>query len=486
MRAVVHRQPQGIHARATVIIRIRMGVGAGCRIGRTMPLVAFASYLRLHIVRTAVDGQLQRIHARATVGIRVRMGVGAGCRIGRAVPGKALASSLRLHIVRTVVDGQLQSVNTCATVCIRVRIGVFAALSVGRTVPRKALAGRLRLHIVRAVIDCQLQRVHARTSIRIVVRIGVGAGSSVGRTVPLVALAGYLRLYIVRAMVDGQLQRIHARTARSIGVRMGIGAGSRIGRTVPRKALAGRLRLHIVRTVVDGQLQRVHARTTVRTHVLVGIIAANRISIPMPRETLASHRCSVFRSGKTYRHINKIRVRTARNRISENNRVTTRFVFISIPDGRVLQTGGEAVGTCPGEVHILILRTGYKLYAFALTRGVGTGRHVHRAALRYEGCPTGAGTIELVFHIHSVTTITETGEHVGCLEIKTVYGIGIVRSNRTRDRDGTVGGIAAGVIDWQKLRILRYRAHHHIDGLLTFHLAEAFRKVHINSHRIGG
>ena len=303
---------------------------------------------------------------------------------------------------------------------------------------------------------------------------------------PLVALAGYLRLYIVRAMVDGQLQRIHARATGSIGVRMGVGAGSRIGRAVPLVALAGYLRLHIVRTVVDGQLQRVHARTTVRTHVLVGIIAANRISIPMPRETLASHRRSIFRSGKTYRHINKIRIRTARNRISENNRVTTRFVFISIPDGRVLQTGGEAIGTCPGEVHILILRTGDKLYAFALTRGVGTGRHVHRAALRYEGCPTGAGTIELVFHIHSVTTITETGEHVGCLEIKTVYGIGIVRSNRTRDRDGTVGGIAAGVIDWQKLRILRYRAHHHIDRLLTFHLAEAFRKVHINSHCIGG
>ena len=73
----VNRQVQRIHLRATIGIRVAIGVIATSSVSFTIPSICLTSGFRNGGMHWVVDGQVERIHTRAAIGVVVAVGIGA-------------------------------------------------------------------------------------------------------------------------------------------------------------------------------------------------------------------------------------------------------------------------------------------------------------------------------------------------------------------------------------------------------------------------
>ena len=92
-------------------VRVREGARDGIGLAVTVsPGEALAHGSVGHVVRTVVHRQVQGVHAGAAVLVGVRVRVGAGnvvCQAGAVRPGEALAHGGVSHVVRAVVHRQI-------------------------------------------------------------------------------------------------------------------------------------------------------------------------------------------------------------------------------------------------------------------------------------------------------------------------------------------------------------------------------------------
>ena len=96
---------------------------------------------------------MQSIDLRATVRIKVTVGVVSTLRVNRSVPSEAPARGLRKGGVHGMEDGQVQGINARTVVGVRVLVDVCAALGVSRSMPGIILAGGETFSIVSAVVN---------------------------------------------------------------------------------------------------------------------------------------------------------------------------------------------------------------------------------------------------------------------------------------------------------------------------------------------
>ena len=119
---IVDRQVQGVHARATKVVRVRIEIGIARGVSLAMPRITVALSHRLGIVRAMVNRQVQRHHTVAACGVRQREGRSIRTRrVCHAInPRKRLTCSLFVNASVGIMNRQMQRVNARAAKVVRV------------------------------------------------------------------------------------------------------------------------------------------------------------------------------------------------------------------------------------------------------------------------------------------------------------------------------------------------------------------------------
>ena len=287
MCRVVDSQMQSIDLRATVRIKVTVGVVSTLRVNRSVPSEAPARGLRKGGVYGMEDGQVQGINARTVVGVRVLVDVCAALGVSRSMPSIILADGEAFSIMGAVMDGQMQRHSAVSPVNVLIPTRVIAGLRVGLAIPIVTLTRRGRELVGRGVVHGEVEGIDLRAAVAVGVRMVVGARGVVGLPVtvgPSVGVVGGDGLGTVGRVVDGQVQGDDAVAALSVGQGEGRGGGALgVGHAVdPGEASAGHLRVGTRRRVVDGQMQGVGAGTSLGVGVVVGVDTGSGVRGAVP------------------------------------------------------------------------------------------------------------------------------------------------------------------------------------------------------------
>ena len=141
-----------------------------------------------------IDGQMQRVHLRASIRIRVAVGVVATDGVFRPVPRETLTNGFGDGSVYGVIDGEVQRDNGVATSGIRQREGrSISALRIGYSVdPSEGLAGGLFVNAGSGVIDGEVQRDNGVAAGRVREGLRIGARFRVGFAIPGITFACHI------------------------------------------------------------------------------------------------------------------------------------------------------------------------------------------------------------------------------------------------------------------------------------------------------
>ena len=281
-RCVINRQMQRINLRATVRIKVTVGVVSTLRVNRSVPSEVPARGLRKGGVHGMEDGQVQGINARTVVGVRVLVDVCAALGVSRSMPSIILADGEAFSIMGAVMDGQMQRHSAVSPVNVLILTRVIARLRVGLAIPIVTLTRRGRELVGRGVVHGKVEGIYLGAAVAVGARIVVGSRLRVGlagAVRPRVAVEGRLDEAKIRRIVNGQVEGIDLRAPVRIVVDVGVVAALGIGCAFPSKALASRLGKRQVGRVVDGQMQGIDLCALVGIFVDIGVVARGGVSL---------------------------------------------------------------------------------------------------------------------------------------------------------------------------------------------------------------